>query len=103
MSEQNLASRSRRTLHGVVLGGTALALVMGGVLVGGSTDLLRVTPANAAAVRVEGVAPFSFADVVDQVRPAVVSVRVRGITADVALDGEGEQFFDFPPGSQMDR
>ncbi|MHA1158565.1 MAG: trypsin-like peptidase domain-containing protein, partial [Alphaproteobacteria bacterium] len=103
MSEQNLASRSRRTLHGVVLGGTALALVMGGVLVGGSTDLLRVTPANAAAVRVEGVAPFSFADVVEQVRPAVVSVRVRGITADVALDGEGEQFFDFPPGSQMDR
>lgn len=104
MAEQNTSSRVKRSFRSFVLGGTAVALVMGGAVLGTSTDLMRSTPAYADPVRVEGVAPFSFADVVEQVRPAVVSVRVRSAQT-VSLDEDSDQLEDFfdnlPPG--MDR
>ena len=55
-----------------------------------------VTP---TPVQVQGVAPPSFADTVDQVRPAVVSVRVQSI----ANASSQDNFFDLPPGSPLDR
>jgi len=103
MAEQNTSSRMKRSVRSMVLGGTAVALVMGGALVGTTTDLVRSTPAFAEPVRVESVAPFSFADVVEQVRPAVVSVRVRSAQT-VSLEDDLDQFDDFfenlPPGME---
>ena len=52
-----------------LLGPVLFALVLG---LGG---LAGTAPAHAEAVRVEGVAPFSFADVVEEVRPAVVTTN----------------------------
>jgi serine protease Do len=82
-----------------VLAGTAVALVLGGAVFGGSLELTRTLPAYAEPVQVQGVAPLGFADTVDQVRPAVVSVRVRG----VATVSSPDNFFDLPPGSPLDR
>ncbi len=84
-----------------MLAGTALALVLGGAVLGGSLDLTRSTPAFADAVQVQGVEPLSFADVVEKVRPAVVSVRVKSV-AQVA-DNQDIPFFDLPPDSPMER
>ncbi len=92
-SKQNPVTRT------AVLAGTALALVLGGAVFGGSLELTRSVPAYAEAVQVQGVAPPSFADTVDQVRPAVVSVRVRS----VATASSQDNFFDQPPGSPLDR
>jgi len=82
-----------------VLAGTAVALVLGGAVFGGSLELTRTPPAYAQAVQVPGIAPPSFADTVDQVRPAVVSVRVQSL----ATVSSQDNFFDLPPGSPLDR
>jgi serine protease Do len=86
-----------------MLGATALTLVFGGAMIGGSLDLARTSPAYAEPVQVQGVEPFSFADVVEKVRPAVVSVRVRSAMSEASLDGEDFPFFDLPEGSPMER
>jgi len=95
------APRWRRTTRSAMLAGTALALVLGGAVLGGSFDLTRSTPAFADAVQVQGVEPLSFADVVDKVRPAVVSVRVKSVAQ--VSDNQTIPFFDLPPGSPMER
>jgi serine protease Do len=95
--------RPKRTVRSLALAGTALALIVGGAVFGGALDLTRAQPAFADAVHVTAVAPPSFADVVEQVRPAVVSVRVKSLSQDVSADGEETPFFDFPEGSPMER
>jgi serine protease Do len=87
----------------MVLAGTALALVFGGGIAAEQLNLTRITPALADAVQVQGVEPLSFADVVDKVRPAVVSVRVKSLRQDASADGQDMPFFDLPPGSPMER
>jgi serine protease Do len=84
--------------------GTALALLLGGVIAGEAV-IFPKTPALADAVHVEGVAPVSFANVVDKVRPAVVSVRVKSPADLASADGANSQDmpFDFPQGSPMER
>ena len=57
--------------------GSALALVLGAGVIGGAVLPMQTSPALADAVQVQGVQPISFADVVEKVRPAVVSVRVK--------------------------
>jgi serine protease Do len=103
MNTEISSPKKTRRLRSLALGATALTLVFGGAMIGGSLDLARTTPAYAEAVQVEGVEPFSFADVVDKVRPAVVSVRVRAPAAQVSLDEEDFPFFDLPEGSPMER
>ncbi len=51
-------------------------------------------PANAEAVNVTGVEQKGFADLVEQVRPAVVSVRVKSEARQA--DSRGSQLFDAP-------
>jgi serine protease Do len=102
MNDQ-ISPKKSRTIRGLALGGTALALIFGGALVGGSLELTRSTPAFADAVRVEGVEPASFANVVDKVRPAVVSVRVKSLAQDTSADQSDTPFFDLPPGSPMEK
>jgi serine protease Do len=107
-SQNPPAGRARRTLRSFMLGGTAVALVLGGAIAGSAFDFTRTTPAYADAVQVPGNGPASFADVVEKVRPAVVSVRVKmtddQATADDGNDNDNMQpFFDFPPGSPMEK
>ncbi|HZP20899.1 MAG TPA: Do family serine endopeptidase [Bauldia sp.] len=94
-----------KSLRQRVLLGTAVALFLGGAFVAGNAVGPTASPAYADAVKVEGVQPLSFADVVDKVRPAVVSVRVKSMTTadDVVGGDEDMPFFDMPPGSPMER
>ncbi len=88
-----------RFTRSATMAGTALALILGGAIFGGSIDLAPTQPAFADPVQVQGVEPLSFADVIDQVRPAVVSVRVSSLAQTTA----GDNFFDLPPNSPLDR
>jgi len=101
MNGQIFPRKRKRLVRSTMLAGTALALVLGGAVFGGSLELTRTTPAFADAVQVEGVEPLSFADVVDKVRPAVVSVRVKEVAK--ASQDDNAPFFDLPPGSPMER
>ena len=86
MINENLPSQGpkSRSLRKRALLGTAAALVVGGVIAG-EAIILPKSPALADAVRVDGVQPVSFADVVEKVRPAVVSVRVKTPAARTSL------------------
>ncbi|MBN8996484.1 MAG: Do family serine endopeptidase [Rhizobiales bacterium] len=100
MSDQNPTGPSK--LRSRALVGTAVALALGvGIVAEGV--LFPPNVALADPVRVEGVAPVSFADIVDKVRPAVVSVRVKSLRSDVSADGDGMPGFDMPPGSPMEK
>ena len=79
MNDQS--SPQKKKFRSLILGGTALALVLGGGIVGGSLNLVKPTPALADAVQVQGVQLPSFADLVEKVNPAVVSVRVKSQAA----------------------
>jgi serine protease Do len=101
----NPKSAETRTIRSRALLGTALALVLGGAVVGGAV-LPTYTTALAEAVQVQGVQPISFADVVDKVRPAVVSVRVKSAARQSMTSGEDGEFelpFDLPEGSPMEK
>ncbi len=96
------ASNTNRIRSRALLG-TALALVLGAGVVGGAV-LPTQTPAFAEAVQVQGVQPISFADVVDKVRPAVVSVRVKSAAREDVASEDGEfPGFDIPEGSPMEK
>jgi len=83
-----------RSLRKRALLGTAAALMVGGVIAG-EAILLPKSPALADAVRVEGIQPVSFADVVEKVRPAVVSVRVKSKVEETAANDPSQQFGEF--------
>ena len=94
--DQNSVSLRSRALASVA----AVAIVAGGAL--GATVVQGQYPALAqtAPITVESAhAPASFADVVDKVKPAVVSVKVR--TEQVAdrgdEDGSGSRMENLPP------
>jgi serine protease Do len=73
-------------------GVAALAMVMGGPLLAPSLNA-----SLADAVRVEGVQTVGFADVVEKVQPAVVSVRVKARINNVAMgDENGDEGFGIP-------
>ena len=102
MTDQIITPKETRKVRSRALVGTAIALVLGGAVVGG-TLLPSQTPAFADPVQVQGVQPISFADVVDKVRPAVVSVRVKMAGQEMV---SGEQFnlpFDLPDNSPMEK
>jgi serine protease Do len=103
MNTETSSPKKTRRFRSLLLGATALTLVFGGAVIGDSLDLTRSTPAYADPVQVQGVEPFSFADVVEKVRPAVVSVRVRSSAQVASMDEEDMPFFDLPEGSPMER
>ncbi len=92
----------RKKVRAIALGGTALALVLAGGLLGGSLDLVRPTTALADPVQVQGVQIPSFADLVAKVNPAVVSVRVKSQQPELSSDNQDFPF-QFQPGSPMER
>ncbi|MBB5754392.1 Do family serine endopeptidase [Prosthecomicrobium pneumaticum] len=82
--------------------GTALVAIAGGGIAAEAV-MTRATPAFAEQVRVENPpAVFSFADVVQQVRGAVVSVRVKSETTETRMSGL-DGLPDLPPGSPFER
>ena len=105
MSEERSNLTTRKIRNRALLG-TAAAVVLGGVLAGEAV-LLPKSTALADAVRVEGVQPVSFADVVEKVRPAVVSVRVKTPADDKeemsGMNSDPGESFDFPKGSPMEK
>ncbi len=82
-----------------VLMASVLALGVTGGLIGHAT-LIQSTPALAATAMLQG-APFSFADLVEKVRPAVVSIRVKSASKPQVSYFEG--FPDFPDGHPLER
>src|SRR5271167_4991022 len=77
--------RPSYSLRAALLGAVALAAV------GGVAFETSVIPVSAAATSAQPAAgPASFADIVDRVRPAVVSVKVKLSDAD-AVDEEDSQ------------
>jgi serine protease Do len=92
----------KKNLRAIALGGTALALVLAGGVLGGTFDLVRPTPALAEPVQVQGVQIPSFADLVQKVSPAVVSVRVKEKQPQLSADNQDFPF-QFQPGSPMER
>ncbi len=92
----------KKNLRALALGGTALALVLAGGVLGGTFNLVRPTPALADPVQVQGVQIPSFADLVQKVSPAVVSVRVKDAQPQLSADNQ-DLPFQFQPGSPMER
>lgn len=76
----------------LIAGAAALAIVAGA---GMGASALTGTPVFAEAVRVDGPAVASFADIVEKVTPAVVSVRVSATYEPVRQSGRG-YFFNMP-------
>jgi serine protease Do len=101
MNNQATPPKLPRSLKSRALLGTAIVLALGGALVGEGV-ILPHSQALADAVQVQGVAPVSFANVVDAVRPAVVSVRVKAAREDASADSQDTPF-DFPQNSPMER
>ncbi len=92
----------------ILLGTAVAALLVGGFA--GEAVIGSRSPAYAEAVKIQSAAPQlpNFADLVDKVKPAVVSVRVKSEVADASDDEDGNGFSmpnpgQFPPGSPMER
>jgi serine protease Do len=99
MSLPNPASVRPRSLRGALLGAVAIVAV-GGVALEG---IPQFSHSALAATSVAPVGPASFADVVDHVKGAVVSVKVK-ISEDSSEErSETPHLPDFAPGSPMDR
>ena len=74
----------------------AASLMLGAAGIGVSNgNILSITPSYAEAVKVDAPKAFSFADVVEAVSPAVVSVRVE-VQAEPASQLQDRRGFDVP-------
>ena len=88
-------SRTRRWL-----GASALAIVAG---LGGGTAFLATSQVATAQIDVPAVTAPSFADLVEAVKPAVVSIQVEGVEEDVQFGGDeyGFEMPDLPDGHPL--
>lgn len=87
-----------QTVRNLLLASAVAAGVTGYGL--GATNLMTITPSYAEAVKIDAPAAFSFADVVEAVSPAVVSVRVEANfepandRGDFDFQDRGRRFFE---------
>ena len=99
MSLTNFAGSRPRALRAALLGAVAIVAVGGAAL----ETLPHFTNAAVAATGPASSGPASFADVVDHVKGAVVSVKVK-ISEDASDEqSDRPQMPEFAPGSPMDR
>ena len=98
-NSQNLAPHSRRSLRAALMGAVAIVAV-GGIAMEAVplSSSFAVAAANAPAA-----GPASFADVVDRVKGAVVSVKVKMVDASADDSDDSSGMPDFPPGSPMEK
>jgi serine protease Do len=92
---KSVMTLSRKSLH---LSAAALAL-----LVASSAMVPLVAPVQAEPVRVEGVQAPGFADVVEKVQPAVVSVRVTARAVETSADDDQPRMGEGRPEEEMFR
>lgn len=86
----NRLSRTRRWI-----GASALAAVVAAGSIAGMTFTSQDATAQVSAP--QATAPASFADLVEAVKPAVVSIAVEGVQSDSRRFGRGDRFdFNFP-------
>jgi serine protease Do len=94
-------------LSGAAIGAIATMLVGGGYLAGASAQTGTLAGAQASAPHIAGAAPMSFADIVQKVAPAVVSIDVQGkagpdhvvFQGPGGAPGDGDDDQDGGPGS----
>ena len=86
-------TRPSYSLRAALLGAVALAALGGAAFETGISPV----PAVAATAQPAG-GPASFADIVDRVKPAVVSVKVK-MSSDLVDDEDTQVLPDFPPNS----
>jgi serine protease Do len=91
----NFTSRARRWA-----GASALAIIVG---LGGVSTFVATSQTATAQINVPPVAAPGFADLVDAVKPAVVSIQVEGEEAAQSLDPRGGNFVmpDLPEGHPL--
>ncbi len=99
-STRRVAPAARRT----VLLGTALAMVLGGALVGSGALPTHQAYAEAVTIDQPNQLP-SFANIVDKVSPAVVGIRVRSEASpkQMGMVGPNGRQFEVPDGSPLER
>src|ERR1700741_3896437 len=105
MSQSVSAQKSRTVLSARRLPLLASAAVLGaGVLFSGAEFAMKPQPAFLAypAYAQNAQRPVGFADIVEKVKPSVISVRVKveGGARTMSFDGGASPF---PPGSPMER
>ena len=88
-----------KSFRAALLGAAAVAAV-GGLTIEGLP--LASYPALAAAT-VASAGPASFADVVDRVKGAVVSVKVKIDESNVSFDGDSQPMPNFPKGGPLEK
>ncbi len=88
-----------RSLRGALLGAAAVAVV-GGLTI--EAMPLATYPALADQT-VASAGPASFADVVDRVKGAVVSVKVKVEELNVSFDGDAQPMPNFPKGGPLEK
>src|ERR1041384_8077114 len=104
MSQSVSAQKSRSVLSARRLVLLASAAILGaGVLFSGAEFVAKPQPAFLASPAYAQTAqrPVGFADIVEKVKPSVISVRVKvdGGARTMSFDGDSP----FPPGSPMER
>lgn len=101
-SPAQVATPDRTVRRKTLLAGAASLLVVGslfGVQIVGRSEAQAQTPAPIAAPTPQS---FTFAPIVDRVRPAVVSIRVKG-EAPATRESFVETFPELPEGGPLDR
>jgi serine protease Do len=98
----NLLSRpsGQKSFRAALLGAVAVAAV-GGLAI--ETLPLASNTAIAAATSTPSAGPASFADVVERVKGAVVSVKVKIDASNVSFDGESQPMPNFPKGGPLEK
>jgi len=97
-SRRSLLSARKFALMASVVAGLGVA-AYGFSPVGNNVNVFS-TPAHAEAAK--GQQPVGFADIVERVKPTVISVKVN-INEKVAKSDDGDDDSPFPPGSPMER
>ncbi len=104
VEQSNRKAGSRFSARRLVLLGTTILSLGAAALVVSPTVSSNFALAQNVTQQAQSVArPTGFADIVDTIKPAVISVRVQIGKSDATLSSNEESNNPFPPGSPMER
>jgi serine protease Do len=102
--QDNGKARGRLSARRLVLLGTTILGLGAAAVVAGPTYSPNFAFAQNVSQQAQSVArPVGFADIVDTIKPAVISVRVKIVNNDAKLSSSEDSDNPFPPGSPMER